>query len=1587
MSNMPSANRRPVAAVKSRKRLFKQPGSFAGRSQPQPQANAGTPLPVAPLLFGNQSNAQFSFNSGTLPAEDSSLPEAPLVFGNQTHAPSSFNSGTLSAEDSSLPAAPLAFGNRPNAQFLFNSGTEESSLPAAPPVFGNQSNAQFEFNSGTLPTEESSLPAVPLDFDNQPIAQSALTSGTQLEEESIEKMVAGMEADLAKSPTPSGSNLVPRDPNYGLDMTFGLNTDFTPAIPNVAQDPNATQYPDPGVPTSGGSLPYFVHDPNIRDPELPRPSFSQDPTSAADPSFISGVDIAQHSVAQDPVAQSPSFDRKLNFPLDPSLRCANEHGNPQAFAASTVTPAPSATQYPDPNPSDTARSLPNFVQDSKTRDPELPRPSFFQDPTSTVDPSFISGLNIAQNPVAQDPSFDRKLNFPLDPSLGLANERRDSQPFAASTVPPAPNVTQYPDPTIPDTARSLPYFGRNSDIQHSELCGPIFSQDPKPTVDHTFVPNLNVAQDSRFQQVPSFPLDPNLDLANEPDSSKPFAASIVAPASSVTQHSDPNIQGPTCSLPCFVQDSTTRDSELPRPTFSQDPKSAVDPSFITNLDVAQDSSTQQVPSFPLDPSLRLADELYNSKPFAASTVPPALGVDQYPDPNVPDTACSLPYFVQDSTMRDSEVPHPNFSQNLKSAADPSYITNLDAQDSSFHQQPSFVLDPPLERNNLNPAAVSNAPPAPGFAQDPNVPDLASFPHRIVQDSNNQDPELLRPKFSQDPKSAVDPSFLPNLNVARDSVIQDSSLQQELRFPLDPNLGLASEHGNIKPIAAFSAPQAPNIAQVPNVPDLAGFLPNFVQDSTAQDPELPLPKFSQGPKSAGDPELLLNHNVARDPVIQDLSFQQEPGVPLDPNLGLAIECGSFKPVAAYNVPSAPNVVQAANVSDPACFSPDFVQDSTSQALKLPLPKTSQDPKSMVDPTSSFVPNLNIAQNPSAQASSFPLDPNLGFASKGGNLQPVTAPAQNLIQPQSTNFENQAQYQDLQSNLGLQINVSDQIRAFDIDRSELKQDQFVKAPGFPQTPSTGSGQNADVNEDSRFDLMDLEPDYKITPPSWKHNQVPENKYDTLEPGRLPEHSTDPNPVLTSSHISSSVAFLGPAQNLEASAEGADLNGGFDQVQTRKISSGPATENVAPKFDSIASKVSGLKFKQSADIAPEPTASHQEATPKVNAKEKRSTIATSANLRSKLPSPPTSTDKAAASHLDPVVRVQSETIDQREMKRMRAEIERKNKEISDKDDKIRRCAQELQDEDKKNMLLIRQLRGDLDNLREEKLTLEKANDGLARENRETSKLQGKAEKNTDLIRKLSVELGRLRKKQSTLEKANESLAKANSELNINSDSLCQSNLSLKEENRNLRASIDDLRPLTSELDEAKETILAQKAEIQDSTQSIARLNACIDKISPELLWRTEQLQEAEDLVSHEESVSKYYRDKYSLLWNKHNALESAGDSRETEFAKLELAKEQRHIKELEALNFQIAGLQVENKRLAHRVGDAGGSVNSEEGGKVDEKACDPYDDNWTGFTNQIEPQVQELPLPKDHPDENQKLPEIDEEVRNPIHNVFCS
>lgn len=68
-------------------------------------------------------------------------------------------------------------------------------------------------------------------------------------------MVADLEAELAVSP---GNTQLPHDPNYGLDMTFGIDTGSVPAIPNADQDSNTTHYPDRSGQDSGCSLPYFA---------------------------------------------------------------------------------------------------------------------------------------------------------------------------------------------------------------------------------------------------------------------------------------------------------------------------------------------------------------------------------------------------------------------------------------------------------------------------------------------------------------------------------------------------------------------------------------------------------------------------------------------------------------------------------------------------------------------------------------------------------------------------------------------------------------------------------------------------------------------------------------------------------------------------------------------------------------------------------------------------------------------------------------------------------------------------------------------------------------------------------------------------------------------------------------------------------------------------------------------------------------------------------------------------------------------------------------------------------------------------------
>lgn len=1318
---MPPANRRPVAAPKSRKSQLKQPGSFVGRSQPQPQSITGSPSRVEPLFFGNQSNAQFSFNTGTLPAEGSTLSTfSSVVFGNQSEAPFLSNS-----EETSLSAAPVVFENQSKSPFAFNSGTlptHDFSLLKAPEplVFGNQSNAPFAFNSATPPAQgESSLPTPSLVVDNQSNAHPELTSDTEPEEENIDKMVADMEAALAKSPTPSVSNYVPRDPNFGLDMSFGLETNLPAAIPNVSQGPNVSE-------------------------------------------------------------------------------------------------------YPDPIPSDSGYSLPYFSQDSKIPAPDLARPSSSQAPKSAVDLSLTSGLSITRNPIAQDSSLAPELNLPLDPKLSLANEHGNYQPFPKSITPKAPSAAQY---------------------------------------------------------------------------------------------SDPNIPGNACSLPYLVQDSNISDLVLPRVNFSQDSKLTVDPSLVPNLSAVQNTSFQQKSRFPLDPNLSLANQLGDSKPSTASTVPLALSMTHHCNPRIEDPACYLPYFGQDSEMQDSESPRPNFSRDHKSAIGPNFSTNLGvAQDSRLQQQLSLASDQNLESVNLGPIAEFNASQTSGIAQDP---------------------ELPLPNCSQDPQTTVNSGFVQNLNIAQFTVAEDSSFQQDSRILLDPNLGLPNEHGNFKPIATFKVPRDLEVFQDPNVPDLASFLPKVVQISAARHSELPQQNYSQVSQPVVDPSFVPNLNVAQNPVAENSGFRQESGIRLNSNIGLVNERGNHKPVDASNAPSISNVGQAAKVSVPARFPPNFVPDSTTQARKSPLPKSSRDPKFVIDSTPSFVPKLSFAQNPSAQDSSFPVDPKFGLANDRRNYQLGTTSAvtaQSLIHRHSPNFENQAQHQDLQPNSGYQMNIWDQSCAFDIDLSGIKPNQFVKAPGLLQTPLSASGQMVDGNEDSQFDLMDTEPDYKVTPSSWKKIQLTENTLEALGHGGGQEHSTDPNPLSSPRHINSSVTFIEPTQNLEVPGKEDHLNRGLYQMQARKLPSKSAAESVTPTFNSIASKVPGFNLKQLPEIGLEPTAAHQEAVLKGNIKNKRSTIATNTNLLSKLPSPVASKDQAIASHPDAIGtrQAQSETVDHHEIRKLRAEIERKTKQISEKDERIRRYDQKLRDQDKKNLNLIKNLRGELYNVRDENLMLEKVSYILVRENRETQELQVKAKKNTDLIKRLNDELGRLRKKQSRLETANESLANEISEVKAISDTLCRSDLDLKEENRSLRASID----------EAKETIRAQKAEIEDKTERIADLNACIAEISQELLWRTDELQEFERFSSRQESIAKYYRDRYCLLWNQKEALESAGDSRDTEFAKLELQKEHKHKKELGALNLQIADLQVENKRLTQRLGDVEGGENINEADKIGGKVCDGFE-----------------------------------------------
>lgn len=127
---------------------------------------------------------------------------------------------------------------------------------------------------------------------------------------------------------------------------------------------------------------------------------------------------------------------------------------------------------------------------------------------------------------------------------------------------------------------------------------------------------------------------------------------------------------------------------------------------------------------------------------------------------------------------------------------------------------------------------------------------------------------------QDLISAVDPNFFPNFNFAREIVAQDSRLQQEPSFPLNPNLGLINRHRKFKQAAESNAPSALKDVQATNVSDPDRFPPDFVQDPYAQVPKLPLPKSSQDPMSPVDstPTFVPNLEFAQNTFTQDSTLQ-------------------------------------------------------------------------------------------------------------------------------------------------------------------------------------------------------------------------------------------------------------------------------------------------------------------------------------------------------------------------------------------------------------------------------------------------------------------------------------------------------------------------------------------------------------------------------------------------------------------------------------------------------------------------------------------------------------------------------------------
>lgn len=749
------------------------------------------------------------------------------------------------------------------------------------------------------------------------------------------------------------------------------------------------------------------------------------------------------------------------------------------------------------------------------------------------------------------------------------------------------------------------------------------------------------------------------------------------------------------------------------------------------------------------------------------------------------------------------------------------------------------------------------------------------------------------------------------------------------IPEDPNYGLDLNFGldaGFVPAAAIpDAGQESNVTQYPDPTDQAsgGSVPYFPQDSNTQQSDLPysglIPDldtahdiFAPDPFEydpfASDPfapdpfdeEPFDEDSFAQDPSAHDLSFDQKPNFALDPSLDFANETGNkpqFTASAQHHPDPSGTEYPDPNVQDNARSILHLIQNSRMEdSQDLARSSLYQDPSSP--------PGVDIVQHPLAQSSS-----------AQGPLGQVP-------------FSQEAFRQD------------------PFVQYTLAQDPLVQASLAQASPAQDPIQDQSLLN-PRSDLANE-----------KRNSLP---FATSAPPPLPSATQSPDPKdqdnarplpylvqdtsMEDLDLAYSISYQDPLTQDPAAQEPlindliAEDHVSKDPIAQDPVAPDPVAQDPVAQdpvaHDSILQQESAFPLDPHLGLANDSKLfDYKQCLPQTSS-------TTSGQLVHGKKDSQFDSSSAAAQ----VVILSKEKTGkyQREIRKLRAEIERKNKQIFDRDDKIRRSARELQDQDTKNRYLIKQYLSDLDKIRIEKSALEEANHGLEMENLEAQEIQSKAKKDKELIRKLNCELGRIRKKQSALVKENESLAKDCSELRGESEKLCESNAVLKEESCRLRASLDDLRLSRSELVEAKDTIRAQEAEIRTSAERIATLSTCIDEISPKLQWQTEELQEAEERVLQEESVSKYYKDRCCLLWDKCNALESAGDSRDTEFAKLEMVKEQRHKKELEALNLRIRDLEVANQRPAQGAKDVGGSAETKEADKVDEIDFDTYHDSW--------------------------------------------